>query len=89
MKETKITALEVLESFNREFTLADIFEVYKGVIAYNMGWTYIDEIREDMLNRAIDFYMDKDYIRGFLPEEVLDYVTELEQGIDPEPENER
>lgn len=81
MKETKITDVEVMETLNREFSLADIYEVYKGILAYNMGWSFIDETREKILCKAIEFYMDRDYIRGFLPEEVLDYAIDLEARL--------
>ena len=32
---------------------------------------------EEKLNKVIDYYSDKDYIRGFINEEILDYAIEL------------
>ena len=77
MKDTKFTANELLDSINRKFTQGDINEIYKALVAWNVGLEEIKPEDEEKLDKVIDYYFDKDYIRGFINEEILDYAIEL------------
>lgn len=77
MKDTKFTANELLDSINREFSQGDINEIYKALVAWNVGLEEIKPEDEKKLDKVIDYYFDKDYIRGFINEEILDYAIEL------------
>ena len=77
MKNVKFTANELLDSINREFSQGDINEIYKALTAWNVGLQEITEEDDKKLDQVIDYYFDKDYIRGFINEEILDYAIEL------------
>ena len=77
MKDTKFTANELLDSINREFSQGDINEIYKALVAWNVGLEEIKPEDEEKLDKVIDYYFDKDYIRGFINEELLDYAIDL------------
>ena len=74
MKNTKFTANELLDSINRELSQGDINEIYKALVAWNVGLQEIKPEDEEKLDKVIDYYFDKDYIRGFINEEILDYA---------------
>ena len=84
MKNTKFTANELLDSINRELSQGDINEIYKALVAWNVGLQEIKPEDEEKLDKVINYYFDKDYIRGFINEEILDYAIEL---FDDEEEN--
>ena len=84
MKDTKFTANELLDSINREFTQGDINEIYKSLVAWNVGLQEIKPEDEEKLDKVIEYYFDKDYIRGFINEELLDYAIELFEDNDDE-----
>ena len=44
MKNTKFTANELLDSINRELSQGDINEIYKALVAWNVG---LEEITEE------------------------------------------
>ena len=77
MKNVKFTANELLDSINRELSQGDINEIYKALVAWNVGLQEIKAEDEEKLNKVIDYQFDKDYIRGFINEEILDYAIEL------------
>ena len=84
MKDTKFTANELLDSINREFSQGDINEIYKALVAWNVGLQEIKPEDEEKLDKVIEYYFDKDYIRGFINEELLDYAIELFEDNDDE-----
>ena len=47
------------------------------MVAWNVGLQEIKAEDEEKLNKVIDYSFDKDYIRGFINEEILDYAIEL------------
>ena len=77
MKDVKFDAKELLESIHRELTQEDINELYKALVAWNVGLEDITPEDDAKLDKVIDYYFDKDYIRGFINEEILDYAIEL------------
>lgn len=80
MKNTKWTAQELLDTFNRETNNEEINELYKALIAYELGATEIDNYK---LDKVINFYYSKDYITTFVNEDVMEYAnTLLQDGVD-------
>ena len=77
MKDVKFDAKELLESIHRELTQGDINELYKALVAWNVGLEDIAPEDDAKLDKVIDYYFDKDYIRGFINEEILDYAIDL------------
>lgn len=83
-KMVKFTAKELLDSFNREFSQADINEIYKALVAWNLGYQEISEEGNKLLDKVIDFYFEQDNIRGFINDEILDYAESLAYGDNEE-----
>lgn len=82
MKEVKFNANELLESIHKELSQMDINEIYKALVAWNVGLENISAEDNAKLDKVIDYYFDKDYIRGFINEEILDYAIDLFDEIE-------
>lgn len=76
MKNTKVTAQEILDCLNKEYSLADINELYKALIAYDYGLEEISKENEDTLNGIIDFYYENPRISGFINDEIREMAME-------------
>lgn len=80
----KFNANELLDSFNRELNQEEMNEIYKALIAYNLGLNSISAQDDEKLNRTIDFYLKKDYITSILNDDVLFYANELFRYDEPD-----
>jgi hypothetical protein len=79
-KSLKFTANELLDSINREFNGEEMDELYKALIAYNMG---LDEITPDVnekLEKVLEFYYDADYISGIVSTDIMEYADQMFEG---------
>jgi hypothetical protein len=76
MKNTKWTAQELLDSFNRECNQDEMNELYKALVAYSVGATEIDDT---LLDKTIEYYFDNDNITSIINEDILDFY---EKSID-------
>ncbi len=85
MKNIKFTANELLDSFNRELNQMDINEIYKALIAYDLGLGKIDEETNAKLDDIIenDFF-GQDYIIGFINEDLINIAREKIIGAEEE-----
>lgn len=80
MKNIKWTSQELLDMFNKETNVEEMQELYKALIAYELG---ITEINDYKFNKIIDFYYKKDFITSFINEDLFEYAnTLLQDGID-------
>lgn len=80
MKNVKWTSQELLDMFNKETNVEEMQELYKALIAYELG---ITEINDYKFNKIIDFYYKKDFITSFINEDLFEYAnTLLQDGID-------
>ena len=52
MKNTKFTANELLDSINRELSQGDINEIYKALVAWNVGLQEIKPEDEEKLDKV-------------------------------------
>lgn len=77
MKNIKFTANELLDSFNKELNQMDINEIYKALIAYDLGLGEIDEENDVKLDDIIenDFF-GQDYITGFINDDLMNIARE-------------
>lgn len=73
----KITAQEVLESITREYGIDDVNELYKGLIAYNLGIEKIDEKVNEKLDEVIEHYYEDDNITSFINDDLFNYAEEI------------
>lgn len=80
----KFNANELLDSFNRELNQEEMNEIYKALIAYNLGLNSISAQDDEKLNHTIDFYLKKDYITSILNDDVLFYANELFKYDEPD-----
>ena len=79
MKNTKITAQEILDTLNKEYSLADINELYKALIAYDFGLETISKENEETLDGLIEFYYENPKISSFINNELREEAfTQLE-----------
>ena len=76
MKDTKITAQEILDTLNKEYSLADMNELYKALIAYDFGLETISKENEETLNGIIEFYYENPKISGFINDELREMAME-------------
>lgn len=74
MKNTKWTAQELLDTFNRETNNEEMNELYKALIAYELGATEIDN---KALDQVIENYYNNDTITSMINESVLFYANEI------------
>ncbi|MDO4189862.1 MAG: hypothetical protein Q4D29_12835 [Lachnospiraceae bacterium] len=72
----KFNANELLDSFNRELNQMEINELYKALIAYNLGLAEITDEINEKLEKVLDFYYERDDIMSFINEDVLFYAGE-------------
>ena len=77
MKNVKFNANELLDSLNRELNQIEINEIYKALIAYDLGYTEIDKKTNDILDDIIenDFY-GQDYIESLLNTDLMQLAQE-------------
>lgn len=71
---TKWTAQELLDSLNIETNLEELKELYKALLAYNLGATIIDN---KALDKVMEYYFDNDNITNFVNPELIDYANEI------------
>ncbi len=74
MKNVKWTSQELLDMFNKETNVEEMQELYKALIAYELG---ITEINEQALNQVIEKYYNTDTITSMLNEDIMFYANEL------------
>jgi hypothetical protein len=74
MKNIKWTSQELLDMFNKETNVEEMQELYKALIAYELG---ITEINEQALNQVIEKYYNTDTITSMLNENIMFYANEL------------
>jgi len=74
----KWTAQELLDTFNKETNLEELNELYKALIAYNLGCTTIEE---DKLNEVLEYYYSQDFIYSIINQDVIDYANEILEQI--------
>ena len=77
MKNVKFNANELLDSLNRELNQIEINEIYKALIAYDLGYIEIDKKTNDILDDIIenDFY-GQDYIESLLNTDLMQLAQE-------------
>ena len=77
MKNVKFNANELLDSLNRELNQIEINEIYKALIAYDLGYVEIDKKTNDILDDIIenDFYV-QDYIESLLNTDLMQLAQE-------------
>ena len=77
MKNVKFNANELLDSLNRELNQIEINEIYKALIAYDLGYAEIDKKINDILDDIIenDFF-GQDYITSILNTDIMDLARE-------------
>ena len=68
MKNTKVTAQEILDTLNKEYSVADMRELYKAMIMYDLGYDIIDKENEKKL--VIDYYYDSPGILSFINDDL-------------------
>lgn len=77
MKNVKFNANELLDSLNRELNQMEINEIYKALIAYDLGYTEIDKKTNDILDDIIENEFYKlDYIGSVLNADLMRLVRE-------------
>lgn len=77
MKNVKFNANELLDSLNRELNQMEINEIYKALIAYDLGYTEIDKKTNDILDDIIENEFYKlDYIGSVLNTDLMRLVRE-------------
>ena len=77
MKNIKFNANELLDSLNRELNQMEINEIYKALIAYDLGYTEIDKKTNDILDDIIENEFYKlDYIGSVLNADLMRLVRE-------------
>lgn len=70
MKNTKITAQEILDTLNKEYSLADMRELYKAMIMYDLGYDIIDKENEKKLDEVVDYYYNGPGILSFINDDL-------------------
>ena len=77
MKNVKFNVNELLDSLNRELNQMEINEIYKALIAYDLGYVEIDKKTNDILDDIIenDFF-GQDYIESILNTDIMDLAKE-------------
>lgn len=70
MKNTKITAQEILDTLNKEYSLADMRELYKAMIMYDLGYDVIDKENEKKLDEVVDYYYNGPGILSFINDDL-------------------
>lgn len=73
----KFNANELLDSFNRELNQMEMNELYKALLAYNLGLAEITNEIDEKLEKVLDFYFERDEIMSFINEDVLSYAGEV------------
>lgn len=76
-KSLKFNANELLDSMNRELNGDEMNEIYKALIAYNMGLNEITPEINEKLENVLDFYYDADHINGMVNEDIMFYASEV------------
>ena len=71
---TKWTAQELLDSLNKETNFEEMKELWKALIAFELGATEIDN---SMFEELFSWYLDNDTITSFISQEVLDKAQEI------------
>lgn len=70
MKNTKITAQEILDTLNKEYSLADMRELYKAMIMYDLGYDIINKENEKKLDEVVDYYYNGPGILSFINDDL-------------------
>lgn len=73
----KFNANELLDSLNRELNQIEVNELYKALLAYNLGLAEITPEVDEKLNQVMDFYFQRDDIISFINEDVIFYAGEV------------
>mgnify|MGYP003326595414 CR=1 FL=1 len=76
-KMLKFNANDLLDSFNREMNQDEMNELYKALIAYNMGLATITDYDDSLLEKVIDYYFENDNISGLIQEDIMQFADEV------------
>ena len=69
----KLDKNAILKDLNENYSLEDIRELYKALIARELGFETIDEETNTKLDKVIEWYYDTDYLTNFINEDILCY----------------
>ena len=74
----KVKANEILDSLIREYSVDDVQEVYKALVAYVVGLEHISEEYDKKLDEIIqNEYLDNDAVRSILNDDIFDAAVEM------------
>ena len=82
----KLDKNAILKDLNENYSLEDIRELYKALIAHELGFEAIDEETNTKLDKVIEWYYDTDYLTNFINEDIYNYAWDMFNKEDEESE---
>lgn len=67
----------ILKDLNENYSLADIAELYKALIAREIGLETITDEDNEKLDKVINWYYDTDYLVNFINEDIYNYAFDI------------
>lgn len=67
----------ILKDLNENYSLADIAELYKALIAREIGLETITDEDNEKLDKIINWYYDTDYLVNFINEDIYNYAFDI------------
>ena len=76
----------ILKDLNENYSLNDIAELYKALIAREIGLETITDKDNEKLDKILDWYYDTDYLINFINEDIYDYAWNMFHNDEEESE---
>ena len=67
----------ILKDLNENYSLADIAELYKALIAREIGLETITDEDNEKLEKVLEWYYDTDSLVNFINEDIYDYAFDI------------
>ena len=67
----------ILKDLNENYSLTDIAELYKALIAHELGLETITDEDNKKLDAVIEWYYDTDYLTNFINEDIYNYAWDM------------
>jgi len=67
----------ILKDLNENYSLNDLAELYKALIARELGLETITDEDNEKLDKVLDWYYDTDYLTNFINEDIYDYAWDM------------
>ena len=74
----------ILKDLNENYSLADIAELYKALIAREIGLEKITDEDNEKLEEVLEWYYDTDYLVNFINEDIYNYAWDVFHSKDEE-----